>query len=148
MGKVASFFREQKIALAIGQQQQMVALDREFESLKSQVVTLQSENLNLRAEVKPLKQEVERLKQQIEKEKAGFHKLDPIEIEILKAIASCPYGITSRELQARLHLSQSRAAHFLGLLSRARYVLMNMLTSRYVLSQKGNAYIVDNNLDK
>ena len=37
MGKVASFFREQKITLASQQQPQVLALDKEFDSLESRV---------------------------------------------------------------------------------------------------------------
>lgn len=64
MGKIASFFSEQKITIPLQQKQQMLALDQEFEACKSKVTVLQAENQKLRAEVNPLKQEIERLKQQ------------------------------------------------------------------------------------
>lgn len=66
MGRLADFFLEQNIALAQQPKAKMLALDREFEALKSERDRLKAENLKLQAEVNPLKREVEQLKQQLQ----------------------------------------------------------------------------------
>lgn len=63
MGQIADVIRD-GVALPVQKRQQMLALDVEFEELKSKLKVLEAENLQLRALVEPLKREVERLKQQ------------------------------------------------------------------------------------
>ena len=61
MGRVTEFFKEQGITLSLGQEREMLALDKEFESSRMLVTAQQAEYVKLLAEVGRLEGEVERL---------------------------------------------------------------------------------------
>lgn len=150
MGKVASLFREQKITLASQQQQQMLALDKEFDSLESGVTTLEAENLELRAEVDRLKQEVERLKNQIEKSAAYHGELDDIEVKILQTLSSATGRVIAMSLSMHLGISQTKAEYYLTELENAGFIQGTRLSAgqptEYSLIELGREHLVRHNL--
>jgi chromosome segregation ATPase len=156
MGKVASFFREQKITLASQQQQQMLALDKEFDSLESKVTALEAENLELRAEVDRLKQEVERLKNQIEKSAAYAGELDDIEVKILQTLSSATGRVIAMSLAMHLGISQTKAEYYLAELENAGFIRGTLLSTgprldtgqspEYSLTELGREHLVRYNL--
>ena len=148
MGRVADFFSAQGITLAIQQKQQMLALDKQFEAFESQVKVLQSENLKLRAEIEPLKKQVDGLKQEIEKQRSPDHKLEQSEIDIMRFIGN-KRGATSSDIQNGIGIHSVAAEHYLGRLRKSGYLdeqKVPMIGAWYSLSDKGNAFLMDNNL--
>lgn len=149
MGKFSDFFNSQGIPLPHEQKRQVLALDKQFETLESKLKVLDAENLKLKAEVNPLKQEVERLKKQIEQEAAPSHKLEQSETDMLLLIAEHPNGLTSPQISGMLKLHTARTEHFLGLLTKKNFILAILRMgghARYVLDDGGNEYLVKNNL--
>ncbi|HTE16352.1 MAG TPA: hypothetical protein VK642_14855 [Burkholderiales bacterium] len=143
MGKVANFFNAQKIALAIQQKQQMLALDKEFETLESKVTVLQAEKLNLEAQVNPLKREIERLQNQVKETDSQDHlRLAEFAEKILLAVAN---GQQDRErIFASLNIAKIIGDYLFDILYERNFV-SNEFT---VLSATplGRAYLVENNL--
>jgi hypothetical protein len=150
MGKVSDFFTSQGIPLAIEQKKQMLSLDRKFEQMEAKVTTLEAENLRLQTQVNPLEREVKRLKEQIQHESAKEHRLDPEEIEILRAIASVDGGLTASQISKRWEVSRVRVEHFFNLLVEKRFIYGARVDDdelvAYVLDNEGKAYLVNNNM--
>src|SRR5262245_3902718 len=119
MGKIASFFQEQKIVLAPPQQQRMLALDTEFDALESKVTTLEAQNLELRAGMDTLKQDVERLTNQIERSAAYNGELDDSEVKILQILSSATGRVIAMSVAMHLGISQTRAEYYLDELASA-----------------------------
>jgi hypothetical protein len=151
MGRVADFFREQSIPLAQQQRAKMVSLDRQVEELESKVQILETENLHLKAEVNPLKQRIKRLEQQVEQKpaSAAVHSLEPTEIEMMKFIGD-KRSTPSADIQKVMGLHSVAAEHFLARLLKAGYLHQQsgygITAAHYSLSDKGNAYLIDNKL--
>src|SRR5262245_38910240 len=109
MGKVASFFQEQKVALGPQQHQRMLAVDSEFDSLESKVATLEAQNLELRAALDLLKQDIERMKSQMEKNATYEGELDDIEVKILQILSSATGRVIAMSVGMHLGISQNKA---------------------------------------
>jgi DNA-binding MarR family transcriptional regulator len=122
MGKIASFFQEQKIALASQQHQRMLALDSEFDALESRVATLEAQNLELRAGVDVLKQDIERMKSQMEKSASYEGELDDIEVKILQILSSATGRVIAMSVAMHLGISQTKAEYYLTELESAGYI--------------------------
>ena len=60
MGKIADAIRG--TGLSQQKQTQMLALDKQFSEMETEIQTLKTENLHLRAQVRPLEEQIERLK--------------------------------------------------------------------------------------
>jgi len=148
MGKVATFFSVQGITLSIQQKQQMLMLDKEFESLESKVTRLEAENLKLRAEVTPLKQEVERLKNQSAPQDRGS--LDETEVKILTHLSQAGgRRPTAEEIAHHLGINPTRIEYFVNRLTEARFLNASYSSidpTTYTLDQKGNEYLVKHNI--
>ncbi|MBI3041885.1 MAG: hypothetical protein HYY78_03565 [Betaproteobacteria bacterium] len=146
MAKVSDFFSSQGITLALEQKRQMLALDKEFESLESKVQILSAENLKLRAEVNPLKQEIQRLKDKIEKDESSAHDLDEVATKLLMAIANSdgrmPKGATGRHFG----LSQAQTDYYFDLLYERGYIFPTASSTRaqdilYRAEPEGRKYL-------
>src|SRR5262245_6535753 len=122
MGKVASFLQEQKIALAPQQQQRMLALDGEFDSLESKVAMLEAQNLELRAAMDLLKQDIERMTSQMEKSATYDGELDDIEVKILQILSSATGRVIAMSVGMHLGISQTKAEYYLSELESAGYI--------------------------
>lgn len=149
MGQIANFFGQQKITLALQQKQQMLALDAEFETCKLQMTVLKAENLQLRAEVNPLKREIDRLKNQLQDKTASVHKLEQTEIDMLTLLSKHRRGLKSAEITQLLGLHPVRTEHFLRRLLDNEYIDRPPIIADYVtyfLADRGNAYLVENDL--
>jgi hypothetical protein len=151
VGKLADFFNAQGITLPVQQKQQMLALDKEFESLEFKLTRLEAENLKLRAEVNPLKQEVEKLKNKVEK--SGVHDsptLDEIEVKILRLLSSLRSGANAVTVAANLKISPTKADYYLERMERAKFIhgahFYNDTPTEYSLIQLGREYLVKHDL--
>ena len=153
MGKLANFFKAQGIPLPEKQRAQMLALDKEYESLEEQKTALQAENLHLKAEVNPLKEENKRLKERLEPKpaKEETDPLDPDAERILVLLARNPgRQLTSPQIQGALGIAEARAEHYLGWLFDRRYISNSINMggghARYFLHDKGNEFLVKKGL--
>lgn len=95
MGSVRNFFDRHNITLDLNKRQEMLALDKECESLQSQIDVLKSQNTQLRADVEPLKRANERLEQRLKEETAkavaaknAHEKLSDVDEEIVRYLAN------------------------------------------------------------
>jgi len=146
MGKIAAFFREQNIPLAVQQKQKVLSLDAQFQQMETERDALKVENLHLKAQVNPLEREVERLKDQIQemKDKAAAHvedALDEIAEALLVAIANSSYEFT--EIQAAAVTGgPARASYYIGLLIKMKFIIQTTaMPSAYGTRQKGLEYL-------
>jgi DNA-binding MarR family transcriptional regulator len=148
MGKIADAIAD-GVSLPEAKRRQMLNLDREFVALESKVQILETENKKLQAEVNPLKREVERLKNQIQQQSTPrAHTLEPSEVNILLFIGSST-TVSVSNIAAGLKMHAVQIEHFLARLSNAGYIHRQdipMIGPVYPLTEKGFAYIVDNNL--
>lgn len=150
MGRVADFFREQSIPLGQQQRARMLSLDREFEELAAERDSLKVENLHLKAKVNPLERDIERLKNQLEQKPTPVHDLEPNEVDIMKFVGE-KKSVNAADIGKGLNMHSVQVEHHLGRLLKANYigqtsVAASLIGVQYSLSDKGNAYLVKNNL--
>ena len=152
MGKIANFFREQKIVLAGQQRAQMLALDAEFEQMETKLKVLEAENLKLQAKANPQEREIERLKQQINKSAAPVEQapLHEDAQKMLRLIASKQYWHSKddvfRQMQASVQLNPVWAAYHFDELQRRDFVHAEPPIGFYTATPAGRKYLVENDL--
>src|SRR6266516_963026 len=147
MGRVADFFVEQNIALALQQKKKMLALDNEFSALEAKVKVLEAEKLHLEAEINPLKREVERLKNQAKQKSASHERLDEITEKMLLDIANSA-GVKA-EVISNAGLSHAKGEYHFDILVARRLIargLQRMGLSFYNATPEGRKYLVDHKL--
>lgn len=100
---------------------------------------------------KPLTDLAEKLRRGQQRSMSSERQLAPTEIAMLQAIHEGDRrGTTAQQLQAKLKLTQARTEHHLGLLSDDEFIYViggARSEAHYALNDKGNAYLVNNNLD-
>jgi hypothetical protein len=146
MGRIANALRS--VLMPEQKRREVLALDREFVEMETKVKALQSENLHLQAKVNPLERTIERLEQEIQKKSAPVHKLDPIEVEMMKFIGE-KGSVTPSDIAVAMNMHSVPVEHFLSRLLKADYVVqayLAMIGASYSLADKANAYLVENNL--
>src|SRR5437660_2362719 len=124
----------------------MLALDKQFSEMETEIQTLKTENLHLRAQVRPLEEQIERLKKQLEPQKAPAHTLEQTEIDIIKLL-SAHKRLDARAIAGALQLHPLRIEHFLTSLEKKDFVQMVLEATidggiDYELSERGIAYAV------
>lgn len=151
MGKLANFFREQRITLDGQKKTKMLSLDRQFEEMEAERDSLKTENLNLRAQVKPLEREVERLKNQVEQNAAQSRgRLEVISEKMLVLIANgAERRLTKEQVIRQFGLSQAKGDHHFDILSERALITLRVVSqdgSTYGATKIGRQYLADHNL--
>lgn len=147
MGRIADALRD-GVSMPEQKKRQMLALDREFVEMETQIQGLKTKVLHLEAKVNPLEREIERLKDEIKKKRATVHKLQPDEISLLKFIGE-RQSCTPKEIQTGLNMHPVQANHLTEQLREREYVEHHhvpMVGAMFSLTAKGNAYLVENQL--
>lgn len=148
MGRVSGLLKAMGFHLGEDQRRKIVALDRELDEMEAKVQSLETENLNLRAKVNPLERQVERLQNQSQQKPAPAHLLEDTEIEMMKFIGNAR-SITAADLRNGMHLHSVHVEHCLGRLKKSGHIdddHVPMVGAMYSLTDKGNAYLVENRL--
>lgn len=147
MGKIADAIRG--FALPQQKQTQLLALDREFMEMESQIEALKTENLKLRAKVNPLEREVERLKDQVQQSKAKSSRLDEVPEKLLTALANSESDITQEMLIAHFQLSKGKGDHYFDILAEKNFAHLGSVEADghyWRITPEGRAYLAKHNL--
>ena len=147
MGKIADAIRGLSLPLQV--KTKLLALDKEFSEMITEIQTLKAEKLNLQAKVNPLERQVQGLKQEKEQSATRGHgRLDDLSEKILIEVANRD-RIIREELIQHLGLSPAKGNHHFDILEEGLFITMVGAIeegTEFLATPDGRKYLARHNL--